>query len=344
MPQKIGIATIGSTIADEVCEPLEVGNLVYSDGYRYLEGDDYETENIEYTVGGLALNDGIDLARMKGNYPIRVIGKIGDDSEGKLIKTILSEAGLSDEFLIITPDHPTSKTQVIHFRDSDGNIKRSFRHFFGAMGSLMPDEIDLDVLDGIRIAIIGYGLVIPNLDRPNEKYGTEMGSVLARIRERGIQTVLDFATPKREQWWKFERYRKSLRFVDILSIGEDQAEALTDISNEQDAAQSLVEDFHVRIGVVHCGDRGTNYLYSRETGMLSQRIFKIPSNEFKGTVGAGDAFTAGLVHGIHQEWKLPKCLLYATAASAISIGSLNSTGAMREEQFILDYMETRPTV
>ncbi|MFC1552615.1 PfkB family carbohydrate kinase, partial [Candidatus Latescibacterota bacterium] len=100
----------------------------------------------------------------------------------------------------------------------------------------------------------------------------------------------------------------------------------------------------VKTAVVHCGDKGENYLYSISAGLITQPIFDVPREEYAGNVGAGDAFTSGLLHAIHQGWDESASLKYATAASAVSLGSLTCTEAMREESYILEYMDTRPVV
>jgi len=342
MSEKEGIGLVGSVIVDTVYEVMEPGALVYSDGAEYLTGDDYESERIEYGTGGMALNNSTNLAKIGVSYPVRVVGKIGADENGRRIREILKKNGFSDEYLIETREHPTSTTHVLHVRDSSGTVNRTFRHYFGAMGSFGPDDIDYSVLEDLRIVMAGYCLLLPLFDRVDEEYGAVLGCVLEKLGELGVTTCVDFVTPKREKWWKFRRFRKMLRWVDILSIGEDQAEGITGMRDERAAVRSLVHDFGVRLAVVHCGDRGNNYLYSRETGLLVQRIFDVPPEEYKGNAGAGDAFTSGLLHGIHQGWDEAKSLRFATAAAAVSLGSLTTTDAMREESYILDYMETRP--
>ena len=77
MNKKSGIGFIGSVAVDVLYEPLEIGKVVYSDGYKYLSGDDYETETVEYAVGGMAMNNSVNLIKMGADYPVRVIGKIG---------------------------------------------------------------------------------------------------------------------------------------------------------------------------------------------------------------------------------------------------------------------------
>ena len=75
MAHKEGIGLVGSVIVDVVSEVLEPGNLVYSDGDRYLAGADYESERMEYGTGGMALNNGVNFAKMGVPYPVRVMGK-----------------------------------------------------------------------------------------------------------------------------------------------------------------------------------------------------------------------------------------------------------------------------
>ena len=344
MKENNGIGFVGSVVVDVVSEVLEPGNLVYSDGDRYLTGEDYETEKIEYSVGGMCTNNCIDLAKMGATYPIRVIGKIGSDENGKRIRETLGKNGISDEYLIETSDHPTSTTHVIYIKVSQEIINRTFRYFFGAMGSFTLDDIDYSVLENLKIVMVGYCLLIPHFDEVDPEYGAAIGRILEKIRDMGITTCVDFVTPKRDKWWKYNRFQKTLKWADILSIGEDQAEGITGISDEKTAVKSLVEDYGVKLAVVHCGDKGENYLYSASTGLITQRIFKVPSAEYAGNVGAGDAFTSGLLYGIHEGWDEAKSLKYATAAAAISLGSLTTTDAMQKEEYIIDYMNKREEI
>jgi sugar/nucleoside kinase (ribokinase family) len=342
MADKNGIGFVGNVIIDDVSELLEPGNVVYSDGWRYLTGSDYESENIQYGTGGMALNNAMNMADMGVDYPVRIMGKIGCDENAERVREYLAGHRLDDSLLITTPDHPTSTTEVLYIHDSSGRVNRTFRHHFGAMGDFAPGDIRYEALADLRIVMIGYCLLLPLFDREDPEYGAAIGPALARIQSMGILSCIDFVTPKRERWWKFARFRKTLRWVDILSIGEDQAEAITGLADERAACRSLVEDYGVGVAVVHCGDKGTNHLYSAATGLITQPIFIVPPEEYGGNTGAGDAFTSGLLHGFHRGWEPAVSLRYATAAAAVSLGCMTSTGAMRDEAYLLEYMRTRP--
>ena len=74
------------------------------------------------------------------------------------------------------------------------------------------------------------------------------------------------------------------------------------------------------------------------SGLLTQENFRVPEDECKGNAGAGDAFSAGFLHGTHQEWPIEKSLKFAAAAAAISLGDESCTGAMQHQDYILNFM------
>jgi sugar/nucleoside kinase (ribokinase family) len=119
---------------------------------------------------------------------------------------------------------------------------------------------------------------------------------------------------------------------------------LTGRTDPAEACRSLVEDLGAGLGVVHCGAAGPNYAFSREEGLLVQPNFQIDEADYKGNTGAGDAFTAGILHGCHENWPLQDALLFAAAAAAISLADVSATGAMVSAIEIMNYIKCRPFV
>ena len=62
----------------------------------------------------------------------------------------------------------------------------------------------------------------------------------------------------------------------------------------------------------------------------------IPSDMIAGTNGAGDAFAAGALYGLHQEWRLEQVLELAHAAAAASMRHIGTTDSMMEWSNCLD--------
>ena len=58
----------------------------------------------------------------------------------------------------------------------------------------------------------------------------------------------------------------------------------------------------------------------------------VPSRPVKSvvsSVGAGDAFAAGMLYGLHEEWPLPQCMDLAHAAAGACLGHETTTGGLR---------------
>jgi len=337
-----GIALIGSCIVDELVPIIAPGQLSFVDASRFVSPAELAGEEIRYSTGGMALNVAVDLAKMAGGYPVMVIGQVGCDHRAELIRRQLRENGILDAGLRADDRYETSCTQVLHIRMPDASIERIFRYALGAMGAFSAEAIDFSLLAGYQIVQFGYGLLLPQFDLADEEYGTKMGRCLAQAQKMGLRTALDFVTPTQENLWKFYRYRPSLRFLDICCINEDQACALTEEPIPAQACTALGKRFHAKVAVVHCGAQGPNYAWSEETGLLTQANFSVRENEYKGNTGAGDAFSAGVLHGLHQGWPLQRCLAYAAASAAISLADVSATGAMRPEREILQYMADTP--
>jgi len=69
---------------------------------------------------------------------------------------------------------------------------------------------------------------------------------------------------------------------------------------------------------------------------LSHAACLVPADYIKGAAGAGDAFAAGFLFGIHEGWKLEQCLELATCAAAVSLGDVTCSEAIQPWQHCLD--------
>ena len=57
---------------------------------------------------------------------------------------------------------------------------------------------------------------------------------------------------------------------------------------------------------------------------------KVPETQIRGTTGAGDAFAAGVVYGLHEDWGVQDCIRLGVAAAAQNVQShLTAVGVKR---------------
>src|SRR5207247_3203431 len=67
---------------------------------------------------------------------------------------------------------------------------------------------------------------------------------------------------------------------------------------------------------------------TRDGAVTRKPSVRVPREAVIGSVGAGDAFAAGMLVGIHEGWPLDRSLALAHASAAASLRSLTTTGSV----------------
>jgi sugar/nucleoside kinase (ribokinase family) len=55
---------------------------------------------------------------------------------------------------------------------------------------------------------------------------------------------------------------------------------------------------------------------------------RVPPEEVRSTIGAGDAFAAGVLFGLHEAWPIERCLRLGVAAAAAGIRSPHTSAGI----------------
>jgi len=268
--------------------------------------------------GGGAHNVLVDLALMKAPFPLRASGVVGNDEDGKFLMAEAFPLGIDISGLRTTRDQPTSSTDVMTVRATG---KRTFFHNRGA-NRMLEDE-DLDPGNS-KIFHLAYLLLLDRIDPMAAR-------ILQRIRATGAKTSVDLVSAERAKFQ--EVVIPALPHIDYLIVNEIEAGECTglrirnaDGSFDRDALAEATRRLHRdNLVVVHLPEGA--YALSKTEGELwmpSKPVKKIVSN-----VGAGDAFCAGLLYGLHEEWPLRQCLDLGHTAAAACLGHETTTGGLR---------------
>jgi sugar/nucleoside kinase (ribokinase family) len=67
---------------------------------------------------------------------------------------------------------------------------------------------------------------------------------------------------------------------------------------------------------------------TRDGCIYSKPSVSVPADQIAGANGAGDAFAAGMMYGLHEGWSMDDALALAHAAAAASLRSVSTTGAV----------------
>jgi len=97
-------------------------------------------------------------------------------------------------------------------------------------------------------------------------------------------------------------------------VGGSQTKALAQLERQ---ARALLERGVGKALIVHVPEMAL--CVRRNQPVLMQPSVKMPGKMIAGTVGAGDAFAAGFIFGLHENWNLERCLELAVCAAAASL-------------------------
>lgn len=319
--ERKGISLAGSILADLVktvdCYP-KPGMLAH-------------ISSVSRAVGGCVPNTGINLAKIDRSIPISAIGKVGDDEYGRFVISRLQKYGIDTGRICISATAPTSFSDVISMPSGE----RTFFHAKGANAEFAPSDVELTSLN-CRILHIGYILLLDRFDSLDEDYGTRMARFLHEVQARGIKTSIDLVSDSTAEY--AEKIVPVLPYCNYVIVNEiecctiwgiDPYDKNGDIAPEnirlamEKTAQCGVQDKVV----VHCKSCG--FLLNVTTDeFICVPSLKIPKEEIRGNVGAGDAYCAGCLYGIYNDFSDLKILEFASAAAAANLFAENSVDGM----------------
>jgi sugar/nucleoside kinase (ribokinase family) len=138
-------------------------------------------------TGGAVSNAGINLHRL--GIRTQLMGKIGDDSLGKVIQDIVGSYGPDlIQGMIAVPGESSSYTLVI----DPPNVDRIFLHDPGTNHTFGVEDIRYDLLAEARLFHLGYP---PLMTRMYANGGQELAEIFRRAKTTGITTALDLSMP-----------------------------------------------------------------------------------------------------------------------------------------------------
>jgi sugar/nucleoside kinase (ribokinase family) len=140
-----------------------------------------------------------------------------------------------------------------------------------------------------------------------------------------------------------------LPLLDYFVINDSEAEILSGLPVTQDGHFNKALALSAAQKLLDLGVNGLVSIHHPEGAIAlcknGEKAFapsvKVPQVEIIGTVGAGDAFYAGMLFGIHESWPLEKCLELANASAATSLHSATTSSSIRPWTECLAYAKAK---
>ncbi len=283
-------------------------------------------------TGGAPYNVLLDLAKLGVDFPLSGAGLVGKDSLGNSILADCEQHKIDTRFLRATSEANTSYTDVM---TEEENGRRTFFHYRGANALWRGDDLEFGKTKAAMFHL-GYLLLLDALDEPDSKFGTRAARMLASAQAAGLKTSVDVVSEDSDRFNKI--VTPALKHVDYLIINELEAGKTTGFKIRQaDGKLDTVALRHAAGALLQAGVRELVAIHFPEGGFARTRkgedvwqpSLKLPEKFVGGTAGAGDAFCAGVLLGLHEGWELGRCLQTGVCVAAASLSHPTCTAGVK---------------
>ena len=271
---------------------LSIGELLWD----VIAGQDY--------LGGAPFNVSVSLQRL--GTDVALVSAVGDDPRGKAALESIRQSGLNTHFIQSVPGSPTGVALVT--TDDSGNATFVINRP-AAFDLIDLDPLMLSQLSNFRPDWIYFGTLA--FTNPRSE------AMLHRLRASLSPVRCFYDVNLRENHWHLDLVERLARLASIIKLNEQEAKTLFSRCRVPEPfslerfCRFWSSEFAVELICITRGSHGC--------AIWSEEIFR----EYEGfpvrvvdTVGAGDAFSAGFLHGLEQGWTLKRAASFANSLGA----------------------------
>ena len=221
-----------------------------------------------------------------------VASRIGADQLGHDIRRHLAKAGLGEEFLQIDSVQPTGIVRV----QLDGSGQPKFEITQPVAWDFLEWTDEWKTLARSADAVCFGSLA--------QRSAQSRATILNFLRATRTDCLRVFDVNLRQNFYSAEIICESLQFANVVKLNHEEVPRVEQLLDTNDPteisfARNLVSNFDLKFACVTRGSEGS--LLCDGSSINEHAGLRV---RVKDTIGAGDAFTSGLVHGALRGWSL----------------------------------------
>ena len=224
------------------------------------------------------------------------LGKVGNDSFGRLLKATLEQAGIGTEGLVT--DDSVFTTLAFVTLDASGDREFAFARKPGADTQIRFEELNLSLIDQAKVFHFG------TLSLTGEPARSATYQAVEYARKAGKLITYD-PNLRKPLWADLEEAKKQilwgLSMADVVKISDEEVQFLFGLGVEE-GAKHILENYPVKLVFVTCGADGCYFQNSRCSG----KVPSLSGISVVDTTGAGDIFGGSAVWKLLQAGKAPE--------------------------------------
>ena len=271
---------------------VAIGELLIDFTFKSADAEGYPT--MEAHPGGAPAN--FLAALNQYGYKTAMLGKVGNDTFGKLLIGTLQKAGIETKGMIVSDDVFTTLAFVT--LDEAGDREFSFARKPGADTQIRLEEIDLSLVDEAKVLHFG------TLSLTDEPARTATYKLVEYAKNHGKLVTYD-PNLRKPLWKNLEEAKEQmlwgLEHADVVKISDEEVEFLFGL-DPQAGAEHILDSYDVKLVFVTCGADGC--VFQNKT--CSGHVPSLSGISVVDTTGAGDIFGGSAVSQILKYEKAPE--------------------------------------
>jgi len=295
----------------------------------------------EQSVGGCVPCTAVNLAKIDRAIPISVWGCIGDDEGGRYVSAVLKQYNINTSPITVLSNSSTGFCEVM----ADLKGDKTFFYSKGANSLFGPEHIDITQLQ-CNILHVGYLLLLDKFEEPDEVYGTKMARFLHNAQKKGIKVSVDIANKNKADWSR--DVVSVLKYVNYFICNESQCCSCFNLkAKNPDGTLNMFNIKSAMNKAIKVGVRDKVIVHTRDVSFCLSSggeftmvpSLDIPNEKIKNSTGAGDAFAAGCLYAINNNFTDKEILEFASCAGACNLFSENSIDGMKNKKQLSQMMK-----
>ena len=283
---------------------------------------------IERQGGGSGFNMALDLKRLDPSLPVEAMGVVGDDELGRFLADECDAHGVDRAALHALEGRATMSVDAFNVAS---NGRRTHFYHQGVAAEMTPENFDFS---STRTKILHLGLPGAHkaMDVPWRGDASGWVAVLRKARAVGLAANLELMTTRAERLAGLGR--PCLPHLNWLIVNDYEIGALAGLETRRadgstdPAAVARAIDATLALGAMQWAaahfPEGA-IAGGRDGARVVLGSVAVPQSAIVGANGAGDAFAAGMLYGLHEQWPILKCLELGHASAAASMRAMSTT-------------------
>lgn len=281
------------------------------------------------SLAGAEVNVGIGLARL--SYDVEYVTKLGKDPIGEYIAEAIKKENIGMAYATYASDNLTGI--MMKNKVEDGDPKTAYYRKNSAFSALAVE--DIDAIDFTSVKLLHITGIPPAVSQ------TVRQAVMHLIKKaKDAGSFISFDPNIRPALWKSKQEMVSVlneiaSYANAVLPGVAEGEILAGSKNPEDIA-----DFYLKNGssvVITKNGAAGAYVTEKGKDTISVDGFKV--DKVVDTVGAGDGFAVGVIHGYLQGSSWTKAALFANAIGSIQVQHEGDNEGLPTQDQLTEYIE-----